>query len=306
MAERAAARTRSGGPRHPARARTCRCPTSSPMSVSTRRTRWPTWPPALNTVQRTRPRPRRRAGRAAAEPSRRFVNLGRRNQNLLDRQLDFISDLEQRRAGPRAPSRTCSSSTTSPPACAATPSRCWGWPAATRPARGPRRCGSARYPGRDGRDQGLPAGRRPRASRPPSSGTAAADLSHAGRAGGERAGLLAARPERRHPGPLHGTAWAAALLAGDHRTGLGMPDDGSAPPTGAWPVTEGSPSPRPGTWATTSPVTWPVAIASCVHLSHSPGNGVTATITLPPDLLTTEPVTSNTITPPHGQRAVRL
>src|SRR4029453_945823 len=43
-----------------------------------------------------------------------------------------------------------------------------------------------------------------------------------------------------------------------------------------------------------------------VVLSHSPSNGVTATITLPPDLLTTEPVLSNPVTPPGGQRAVRL
>ena len=43
-----------------------------------------------------------------------------------------------------------------------------------------------------------------------------------------------------------------------------------------------------------------------VHLSHSPGNGVTATIALPSDLLTDEPVAGDPITPPHGQRAVRL
>ncbi|MBN2623001.1 MAG: hypothetical protein JXA83_06530, partial [Acidimicrobiales bacterium] len=42
-----------------------------------------------------------------------------------------------------------------------------------------------------------------------------------------------------------------------------------------------------------------------VRLDNSPGNGITATITVPPTLLTTDEVTSAPVTPPHGQRAVR-
>ena len=38
-----------------------------------------------------------------------------------------------------------------------------------------------------------------------------------------------------------------------------------------------------------------------VRLDTSPGQGITATITLPPGLLTTELVTSAPVTPPHGQ-----
>ena len=43
---------------------------------------------------------------------------------------------------PRHARRTCSGSTTSPPACAATPSRCSCWPASSRPASGRPRSGS--------------------------------------------------------------------------------------------------------------------------------------------------------------------
>jgi signal transduction histidine kinase len=42
-----------------------------------------------------------------------------------------------------------------------------------------------------------------------------------------------------------------------------------------------------------------------VRLDTSPGQGITATVTLPPSLLTTERVTSAPVTPPHGQRALR-
>ena len=60
-----------------------------------------------------------------------FTNLGRRNQNLLSRQLDFITRSRRTRPTPtRSP--PCSASTTWPPACAATPSRCWCWPASAR------------------------------------------------------------------------------------------------------------------------------------------------------------------------------
>ena len=39
-----------------------------------------------------------------------------------------------------------------------------------------------------------------------------------------------------------------------------------------------------------------------VHLDNSPSNGVTATITVPPMLLTTEQVTAAPVTPPHGHQ----
>src|SRR5690606_38253077 len=41
-----------------------------------------------------------------------------------------------------------------------------------------------------------------------------------------------------------------------------------------------------------------------VHLDNSPGNGITTTVDLPPTLLPDEPVTSAPVTPPHGIRAV--
>jgi signal transduction histidine kinase len=39
-----------------------------------------------------------------------------------------------------------------------------------------------------------------------------------------------------------------------------------------------------------------------VRLDHSPGNGVTATVHVPPTLLTTDAVTTAPVTPPHGMR----
>jgi signal transduction histidine kinase len=39
-----------------------------------------------------------------------------------------------------------------------------------------------------------------------------------------------------------------------------------------------------------------------VRLDHSPGNGITATVHIPPTLLTTDPVTTAPVTPPHGMR----
>ena len=41
-----------------------------------------------------------------------------------------------------------------------------------------------------------------------------------------------------------------------------------------------------------------------VHLDNSPGNGVTATIDLPPTLLTTDTALAAPVTPPHGTRAI--
>jgi hypothetical protein len=69
-----------------------------------------------------------------------FVNLGRRNQNLLGD--SSTSSPSSRRARPsRGPWPTCSASTTSPPAGAATPSRCSCSRALSRPASGRPRSG---------------------------------------------------------------------------------------------------------------------------------------------------------------------
>lgn len=69
-----------------------------------------------------------------------FVNLGRRNQNLLNRQLDFITASSATRSSPTR-SRVSSASTTWPLACAATPSRCWSSPVSSRHGSGPCPCG---------------------------------------------------------------------------------------------------------------------------------------------------------------------
>ena len=49
-----------------------------------------------------------------------FLNLARRSQSLIDRQLELIDDLERTRPTP-TPWRTSSGSTTWRPGCAATP-----------------------------------------------------------------------------------------------------------------------------------------------------------------------------------------
>ena len=68
-----------------------------------------------------------------------LVNLARRNQNLLYRQLDLINALEEKERDPDALS-DLSGSTTSPPASAATPRTCWSSPVRRRRGRGARRC----------------------------------------------------------------------------------------------------------------------------------------------------------------------
>ena len=85
--------------RRSARTSPCR---KSVRCASTPGTRCPTWPIMLNTVQDT-------ALDLAVEQAvlRRniadsFVNLGRRNQNLLGRQLDFITELESNETEPDA------------------------------------------------------------------------------------------------------------------------------------------------------------------------------------------------------------
>ena len=68
-----------------------------------------------------------------------YVNLGRRNQNLLSRQLEFITPARERRVRPRHPRAPLPPRPPRARACAATPSRCSCSRASRRPARGARR-----------------------------------------------------------------------------------------------------------------------------------------------------------------------
>ena len=68
-----------------------------------------------------------------------LVNLARRNQSMLYRQLDIINQLEESSAT-RTRWPSCSSSTTWPPVSVATPRACWCSRVSSRPVRGARRC----------------------------------------------------------------------------------------------------------------------------------------------------------------------
>ena len=56
-----------------------------------------------------------------------FINLSRRSQSLIERQLSLIDSLEQSEQDPGLAAAACSGWTTWPPACAATPRTCWFW-----------------------------------------------------------------------------------------------------------------------------------------------------------------------------------
>jgi len=79
-----------------------------------------------------RPGPREAVRLAADEAMLRgnlnamFINLSRRSQSLIERQLSLIDSLEQSEQDP-AGCPACSGWTTWPPACAATPRTCWSW-----------------------------------------------------------------------------------------------------------------------------------------------------------------------------------
>ena len=62
--------------------------------------RWPAWPPPSK--HSTRPRSSWPPGQAALRRnlSDAFVNLGRRNQNLVTRQLEYITEIELKEADP--------------------------------------------------------------------------------------------------------------------------------------------------------------------------------------------------------------
>ena len=130
-----------------------------------------------------------------------FVNLGRRNQNLLNRQLELHHRSREQRDRPRR--ARCSASTTSPPACVATPSRCWCSPASSRRGSGQRRSTSptscAPSLG-EVEDYQRVVGSPPRAR---DAGRLGGDRhrARAGRADRERPHVLAARARGRGQGP---------------------------------------------------------------------------------------------------------
>ena len=77
---------------------------------------------AFNDVNQTTMKIAREQAALRGSIAEMFVNVARRNHVLLCRQLSFIDQLERDRGGPGHARRTCSSSTTSRPGCAATPS----------------------------------------------------------------------------------------------------------------------------------------------------------------------------------------
>jgi signal transduction histidine kinase len=238
-----------------------------------------------------------------------FVNLGRRNQHLLGRQLDFITELESNETDPDAlanlfrldhlATRMRRNAESLLVLAGFDPPRKWAAPVrltdVIRAALG------------EVEDYHRVA---VRGVEPATIlGSAAADLAHLLAELVENA-LVFSPPDQavdirgrhRNDGPLGHSSYTLAVID----TGLGMPStDISAANrrlAGAESFTI-APSKYLGHYVAGN-------LASRhgirVHLDNSPGNGVTATITLPPELLTTEAVLADPVTPPHGQRAVRL
>jgi signal transduction histidine kinase len=238
-----------------------------------------------------------------------FVNLGRRNQNLLGRQLDFITELESNETNPQTLSdlfrldhlatRMRRNAESLLVLAGFDPPRKWAAPVrlsdVIRAALGE----VEDYHRVNVRDV------------EPATilGSAAADLAHLMAELVENA-LVFSPPDQtvdirgrqhRQDGPAAGSYVLAIIDAG-----LGMPDSEITAANRRLAGTESftiAPSKYLGHYVAGN-------LASRhgirVKLDHSPGNGVTATVTVPPDLLTTEPVTAAPVTPPHGQRAVRL
>ena len=144
-----------------------------------------------------------------------FVNLGRRNQNLLDRQLDFITDLERQEPTARAPRGPVPPR---PPRHPHAPQRRVAAAPRRRRRHPQRRLGGAgpdrrRRPRRPRRGRGLPAGRRPR----PRAGARA------------RRGRRRPRPRRRRAGGERPDLQPAATSRS--RSGAAAPDDGYVSPS---------------------------------------------------------------------------
>ena len=289
MAERAPAR---GGDRHPRDARsatTSTVPTVEPIAGQhprrgVRRGRGAEHGAGLGA------RPRGRAGGAAPqhrrqlrqprppqpEPARPPARLHHRARDQRDRPRHAVQPVPARPPGhPHAPQRRVAAGA--------------GRHRAAPPVGG---TGAAhrRHPGRPRRGRGLPAGHGPRRRtrhhhrlrrrrpRPP-----------AGRAHRERPRVLAPRPDRRHPRarPSHVGADGGGYTLAIIDSGLGMPAGDVAAANrrlaGAECFTI-APSKYLGHYVAGNLA---ARHGIRVHLDNSPGNGITATIDLPVDLLTT-------------------
>jgi signal transduction histidine kinase len=238
-----------------------------------------------------------------------FVNLGRRNQNLLGRQLDFITELESNETDPQTLSdlfrldhlatRMRRNAESLLVLAGFDPPRKWAAPVrlsdVIRAALGE----VEEYHRVNVRDV------------EPATilGSAAADLAHLMAELVENS-LVFSPPDQsvdirgrqlRQDGPTAGAYTLAIIDAG-----LGMPESDLNAANRRLAGTESftiAPSKYLGHYVAGNLA---ARHGIRVTLDHSPGNGVTATVTIPPELLTTDPVTAAPVTPPHGQRAVRL
>ncbi len=238
-----------------------------------------------------------------------FVNLGRRNQHLLGRQLDFITELESKETEPDAlanlfrldhlATRMRRNAESLLVLAGFEPPRKWTVPVrltdVIRAALG------------EVEDYHRVSVRAVEAAT--LLGSAAADLAHLLAELLENA-LVFSPPDQsvdirgrhRADGPPGGTSYTLAVID----TGLGMTADDLAAANRRLAGAESftiAPSKYLGHYVAGNLA---ARHGIRVHLDNSPGNGVTATITLPPELLTTDEVTGAPVTPPEGQRAVRL
>jgi signal transduction histidine kinase len=238
-----------------------------------------------------------------------FVNLGRRNQNLLGRQLDFITELESNETDPgtladlfrldHLATRMRRNAESLLVLAGFDPPRKW-----TAPVRLSDVIRAALGEVEDYHRVSV------RDIEPATIvGSAAADLAHLLAELVENA-LVFSPPDqtvdirgrrRRHDGPS-GDAYTLAVVD----TGLGMTEADLKASNRRLAGTESftiAPSKYLGHYVAGNLA---ARHGIRVALDRTPGNGITATIVLPADLLTSEPVTTAPVTPPHGQRAVRL
>jgi signal transduction histidine kinase len=238
-----------------------------------------------------------------------FVNLGRRNQNLLGRQLDFITELESHETDAdtladlfrldHLATRMRRNAESLLVLAGFDPPRKWAAPVrlsdVIRAALGEVE-DYHRVSVRDVEPATI-------------LGSAAADLAHLLAELVENA-LVFSPPDQnvdvrgRHhrDEPLGAGAYTLALID----AGLGMPDEDLRAANRRLAGTESftiAPSKYLGHYVAGNLA---ARHGIRVQLTHSPGDGVTAIITLPGSLLTTEPVLSDPVTPPGGTRAVRL
>ena len=238
-----------------------------------------------------------------------FVNLGRRNQNLLGRQLDFITELETNETDPQSlanlfrldhlATRMRRNAESLLVLAGIEPPRQWAAPVRVsdviRAALGE----VENYQRVNVR------GVEPATI----VGSAAADLAHLLAELVENS-LVFSPPDQtvdirghnRTDGRLgHGGYTLAVIDAG-----LGMPRDDLAAANRRLAGTESftiAPSKYLGHYVAGNLA---ARHGIGVHLDETPGNGVSATITLPTSMLTTETVTTAPVTPPHGQRTASL